>query len=82
LGRTLNHQAGCLQKKANQKAEVFLAKTFCPQLREGLSDELRLPADLYIDEEDKQTVIFAYPNLFTDASTLQVIRLEIGALAA
>ena len=24
----------------------------------------------------------AYPNLFTDASTLQVIRLEIGALAA
>ena len=41
-----------------------------------------LPANLYIDKEDKQTVIFAYPNLFTDASTLQVIRLEIGALAA
>ena len=27
-------------------------------------------------------MIFAYPNLFTDVSTLQVIRLEIGALAA
>ena len=31
---------------------------------------------------DKQTVIFAYPRLFTNAATLQVIRLEIGALAA
>ena len=58
-----------------------LAETFCPQAREGLSAELGLPANLYIDEEDKQTVIFAYPNLFSDASTLQVIRLEIGALA-
>ena len=64
------------------KAEVFLAETFCPQVREGLSAELGLPINLYIDEEDKQTVIFAYPNLFTDVSTLQVIRLEIGALAA
>lgn len=33
-------------------------------------------------QNDKQTVIFAYPNLFTNPSTLQVIRLEIGALAA
>lgn len=39
-------------------------------------------ANLYIDEKDKQTVIFAYPNLFTNSATLQVIRLEIGALAA
>lgn len=39
-------------------------------------------ANVYIDETDKQTVIFAYPNLFTNASTLQVIRLEIGILAA
>lgn len=35
-----------------------------------------------MDEEEKQTVIFAYPKLFTNAGTLQVIRLEIGALAA
>ncbi|MFR4784249.1 MAG: nucleotidyl transferase AbiEii/AbiGii toxin family protein [Pilosibacter sp.] len=37
---------------------------------------------IYIDEKDKQTVIFAYPHLFTNPATLQVIRLEIGALAA
>ena len=77
-----NTKQDAFNKEANRKAEVFLAETFCPQVREGLSVELGLPANLYIDEEDKQTVIFAYPNLFTDASTLQVIRLEIGALAA
>ena len=37
--------------------------------------------NIYIDEKAKQTVIFAYPHLFTNPSTLQVIRLEIGALA-
>ena len=47
-----------------------------------LSMELGCDANIYIDEKDKQTVIFAYPNLFTNASTLQIIRLEIGALAA
>ena len=77
-----NTKQDAFNKEANRKAEIFLAETFCPQVREGLSAELGLPANLYIDEEDKQTVIFAYPNLFTDASTLQVIRLEIGALAA
>jgi len=69
-----NTKQDAFNKEANRKAEVFLAETFCPQIREGLSAELGLPANLYIDEEDKQTVIFAYPNLFTDASTLQVIR--------
>ena len=68
-----NTKQDAFNKEANRKAEIFLAETFCPQVREGLSAELGLPANLYIDEEDKQTVIFAYPNLFTDASTLQVI---------
>ena len=61
-----NTKQDAFNKEANRKAEVFLAETFCPQIREGLSAELGLPANLYIDEEDKQTVIFAYPNLFTD----------------
>ena len=60
-----NTKQDAFNKEANRKAEVFLAETFCPQIREGLSVELGLPANLYIDEEDKQTVIFAYPNLFT-----------------
>lgn len=47
-----------------------------------MSQELGCEAKVYIDEKDRQTVIFAYPHLFTNAVTLQVIRLEIGALAA
>ena len=71
-----------LIKRRTERPRFSWQKKFCPQVREGLTAELGLPANLYIDEEDKQTVIFAYPNLFTDVSTLQVIRLEIGALAA
>ena len=58
-----NTKQEAFNKEANRKAKVFLAETFCPQVREGLSAELGLPANLYIDEEDKQTAIFAYPNL-------------------
>ncbi len=47
-----------------------------------MSQELGCEAAIYIDEKDKQTVIFAYPHICANATTLQVIRLEIGALAA
>lgn len=39
-------------------------------------------ADFYILPEDPQTICFQYPKIFEDSSTLQMIRLEIGALAA
>ena len=61
-----NTKQDAFNKEANQKAEVFLAETFCPQIREGLSAELGLPANLYIDKEDKQTVIFACLHLAGD----------------
>ena len=68
--------------KKNARAEVFLAEQFCPTVQAEFSRELGCEANIYIDEKDKQTVIFAYPHLFTNPATLQVIRLEIGALAA
>lgn len=77
-----NTKQDAFNKEANQRAEVFLAETFCPRIREEISHELGHSANIYIDDKDKQTVIFAYPHLFTSPSTLQVIRLEIGALAA
>ena len=77
-----NTKQDAFNKEANARAEVFLAETFCPAIKEGLSQELGREADIHMDEEEKQTVIFAYPKLFTNAGTLQVIRLEIGALAA
>ena len=69
-------------KAANERAESFLAEKFCPRVKEDLSRELERDAIVYIDSTDKQTVIFAYPHLFQSSAILQVIRLEIGALAA
>ena len=77
-----NTKQDAFNKEANARAEVFLAETFCPAVRSGLSQKIGCEANVYIDEKDKQTVIFAYPHLFTNTATLQVIRLEIGALAA
>lgn len=77
-----NTKQDAFNKEANLRAEVFLKETFCPAIKEGLSQELGREADIHMDEEEKQTVIFSYPKLFTNEGTLQVIRLEIGALAA
>ena len=46
-------------KEANVRAEVFLSETFCPAVKAGLSQEIGCEANVYIDEKDKQTVIFA-----------------------
>ena len=77
-----NTKQDAFNKEANVRAEVFLAEQFCPTIKGELSQELGSEANIYIDEKARQTVIFAYPHLFTNQSTLQVIRLEIGALAA
>ena len=77
-----NTKQDAFNKEANTRAEVFLAEQFCPTIQAELSKELGYEANIHIDEKDKQTVIFAYPHLFTNFATLQVIRLEIGALAA
>ena len=74
-----NTKQDAFNKEANNRAEIFLTEHFCPTIKKELSLELGCDANIYIDEKDKQTVIFAYPNLFTNPSTLQVIRLEIGA---
>lgn len=77
-----NTKQDAFNKEANARAEIFLSETFCPSIKAGLSQELGREVDIHIDENDRQTVIFAYPKLFTNAGTLQVIHLEIGALAA
>lgn len=69
-------------KEADKRAEDFLREQFCPAIRSELSKELHCEANIYIDDEDSQTIIFSYPRLFDNTSALKVIRLEIGALAA
>ena len=77
-----NTKQDAFNKEANRRAEVFLAQTFLPAVKEALSEEIRREAQITIEDRDPQTVIFAYPRIFSNPSTLQVIRLEIGALAA
>ena len=77
-----NTKQDMFNKKANERAEIFLRDDFVPALKKNLSDELKLPIKCEIDSHDGQTVKFTYPNSFSDTAILQEIRLEIGALAA
>ncbi|MCF0241782.1 MAG: nucleotidyl transferase AbiEii/AbiGii toxin family protein [Treponema sp.] len=69
-------------KDANAKAEVFLSKTLLPNLNKDFESLCNLENAFYIDKEDPQTICFKYPFVFSNDSILQIIRLEIGALAA
>ncbi|NLV51099.1 MAG: nucleotidyl transferase AbiEii/AbiGii toxin family protein [Clostridiales bacterium] len=69
-------------KEANAKTEVFLRESFLPQLQDDFSRLLTDGFALYIDDADPQTVCFAYPRIFTESAIVNVVRIEIGALAA
>ena len=60
----------------------FLKEDFVLEFKEGVSNAIDQPIDVYIDPNDDGIVNFAYPSLYQAPSILQVIRLEIGALAA
>ena len=77
-----NTQQDRFNKEANEKAEVFLKNELLPVLQADLVEILGEDFTLYIDETDRQTICFAYPKIFTNDGILQIIRLEIGALAA
>ena len=77
-----NTKQDIFNKDANARAEVFLRDTFLPAIISDLTAELGEKIRCFIDGDDPQTVKVIYPNSFSDASILQEIRLEIGALAA
>lgn len=77
-----NTKQEAFNKEAKARTIAFLAESFCPVVRAALSEELGCQANVYINEDDQETVIFAYPNLFTNTAILRAIRLEIGPLAA
>lgn len=77
-----NTKQDIFNKEANRRAEVFLAEILLPMLKKDMSEVIGKPADLYIIPEEPQTICFKYPRIFETSSILQVIRLEIGALAA
>ena len=77
-----NTKQDTFNKEANRRAEIFLLDELLPVLQEDMGEILGKEAQFYILPEDPQTICFQYPKIFEDSSTLQVIRLEIGALAA
>ena len=77
-----NTQQDAFNKEAGAKTEAFLRNEFMPTITADLQKELPSPVQCYIEEDDPQTVVFAYDRSFDDFSILPVIRLEIGALAA
>lgn len=77
-----NTKQETFNKEANKKAEAFIENELLPILVKDMSEILGEKANFYILPEDKQTICFSYPKLYEESNTLQVIRLEIGALAA
>ena len=75
-------QQSIFNKEINHKTSVFLIDEFIPCLNRDFTTMLKEPFSLYMDEDDPQTLNFAYPQIFEDVSILKIIRLEIGALAA
>lgn len=64
-----------------ERTDGYLANVFVPSLKAGLSAELGIDADVRMGDAE-ETVLFAYPRLFSSEATLDVVKLEIGPLAA
>ncbi len=77
-----NTKQGKFNRESSLKTEDFIKEYLLTimekDLREILSDRFKL----YLDDNDKQTVYFEYPNIFDSKYLGNSIRLEIGPLAA
>lgn len=76
------NQQDKLNKALNAETEVFLRDQFVPRLNDDFKSLLVDDFKIEIDAHETQTVNFTYPKLFSEASILPMVRLEIGALAA
>lgn len=71
-----------LIEESKSRLFAFLKEEFLPEFKNGLSQMLGINCDVFINEDDLGTVIFAYQHSFKDNSILSVIRLEISPLAS
>ena len=76
-----NRQQEIFNKNANEKTGEYLRNVWLPILNNDFKNIIDKDFDVYIDEYDPQTICFKYPNLFNDPAILQILRLEVGALA-
>lgn len=70
-------------KSVNRATVEYLRNTLVPRMKADFSDILSDEFDVYIQEgNEEQTVCFSYPRIFSENAIINVVRLEIGALAA
>lgn len=81
-----NKRSNTQQIKFNEDSRkrlfTFLKENFVKEVKKDLQSLIEKPMNVEIDKNDDGIVNFAYPSIYHDSSILQVIRLEIGALAA
>ncbi len=80
INRT-NRQQELFNKEMNNKTAIFIKEQCLKIMNDDFMKIFKGDYELYIDDYDPQTICFRYPQNYTDVSILQVIRLEIGALA-
>ncbi len=66
----------------NEKTEEFIRRDILPKMNADFDKILKGKFELFIDENDKSTILFRYPNTFQSEYLTPSVRLEFGALAA
>lgn len=69
-------------RELNSKAAIFIKDKLLIELKDGLNRILQNDVILEIDVNDELIINFYYPKIYESSSILQLIRLEIGPLAA
>ena len=59
-------------EESKERLFAFLKDEFLPEFQRGLSQKLHTNCDMYINDDDLGTVIFAYPHSFADNSILNI----------
>ena len=71
-----------LNKEMDNRTCNFLRDVFLPTFKDEFAQLLSEPFKVFINDDEQQTVCFAYPRIYGDSSIVSVVRMEIGALAA
>jgi len=71
-----------LNKDMHSRTADYLKDTLLPRINADFSELLSDTFNLYIDDDEPQTIYFSYPRIFDNQAIVSVVRMEIGALAA
>jgi hypothetical protein len=77
-----NTKQDLFNKEANARASTFIAGELKDKVDADLKAEWGADTRVETDAQDSQTLLVHYPRLYDQDGLLQVIRLEIGPLAA